>query len=262
MCTIVALYRVHPTLPLVVLANRDEMYARRTQGAAVLLESPRAVGGRDLEKGGTWSGVTATGLFVGVTNQRSYGMRDDKLLSRGQLVMDALAAGSVEGVEHVLQAIDAREYNAFNVLFGDARGLRVAYARRDDPRVAIEQLAAGTWILANDRIGSPEFPKTARAAELARPIATATLGALGDVGRALLSDHSLPPLDAVPPPSPGSIFPHAFLQQLQAICIHTPLYGTRSSSIVAIGADRVEKYLFADGPPCTTPYDDVTAMLR
>jgi uncharacterized protein with NRDE domain len=237
------------------------MYARKAAGPGVVIEAPRTIAGRDLEKGGTWSGVTATGLFVGVTNQRSYGLHDDSLASRGQMVLDALATGTVEGVEHYLRSIDAREYNAFNVLFGDARALRVAYARRDDPRVAIENLAAGTWILANDRIGSPDFPKTARATELARPLATTTLDTLAKDGRALLADHELPPLDRVPEPPPGSPFPRGLLKKLQAICIHTQVYGTRSASLVAMSTERVERYLFADGPPCVTDFEDVTSML-
>lgn len=257
-CTIVALYGTHPRFPLVVAANRDELYARGAVGAGVLMESPRVVGGRDLAKGGTWMGVTRGGLFVGVTNQRTYGARDDALSSRGQLVLDALAAGSVDEVRRYLSAIDARDYNAFNLLFGDARGLCVAYARRDAREVAIEALARGTWILANDRIGSPEFPKAARAAELAEGVARGD--DLASSARRMLSDHALPPIDRVPVPPEGAPFTRDFLQQLQAICIHTPVYGTRSSSVVAIGDAGVERYLFADGAPCVTDYADVTRL--
>lgn len=260
MCTIVALHRVNAAWPLVIAANRDEMYARRTSGPGVLLESPRAVGGRDLEKGGTWMGVTEAGLFVGVTNQRSYGAHDDTLASRGQMVLEALATGSVLGIERYLGSIDARAYNAFNLLFGDAHALRVAYARRDARAIAIEPLGAGTWILANDRIGSPEFPKSARAAELARDLETTT--DLLSAGRRLLADHALPPIDAVPAPPHGSPLPHEFLQQLQAICIHTPVYGTRSAALVAIAPTRVEQYLVADGPSCVTEFRDWAPLLK
>jgi uncharacterized protein with NRDE domain len=272
MCTIVALHRVHPKYSLLVAANRDEMYARATSGPGVLLESPtsswsgagapRAIGGRDLEKGGTWLGATRDGFLVAVTNQRSYGSRDDSLKSRGQLVIDLLATGSVRAARELLERTDAREYNAFNLLFGDGESLLVGYARREAEAVAIEELAPGkTWILANDKIGSSEFPKTKRAAELAAPLSALDFPELATQARAMLADHEKPPIDEVPVP-PNSRFPRELLRELQALCIHTPAYGTRSSSLVAIGDHRVHRYLFADGPPCTTAFEDVTALLE
>jgi hypothetical protein len=45
-------------------------------------------------------------------------------------------------------------------------------------------------------------------------------------------------------------------------CVHVPPYGTRSSSIVAVGGDgRVAHYLHAEGAPCVTPYEDVTELV-
>ena len=67
MCTIVILRHVHSEWPLVLAANRDEFYGRPTQGPQLLSESPRVVGGRDVERGGTWMGTTDSGLFVGLT---------------------------------------------------------------------------------------------------------------------------------------------------------------------------------------------------
>jgi len=260
-CTIVALFGVHREHPLLVAANRDEFYARPTAGPTALLEAPRTVGGRDLSKGGTWMAVTQGGLVVAVTNQRSYGVHDAALRSRGELVLETARKGSFEAATAYLRAVDARDYNAFNLLFGDARSLAVAYARRETREVAIERLDAGTWILANDRIGSPEFPKTARAAALAARLERPSFPELADAAHTMLADHELPPLEKVPPPPHGSHWPHELLQKLQALCIHTPAYGTRSSTLVAVGDGRVDRYLFADGPPCTTPFVDRTSLL-
>lgn len=264
MCTIALLHRSHARYPLVVAANRDEMYARPTAAADVLLDSPRTVGGRDLSKGGTWLGVTQGGFLVGVTNQRGYGVPapGEAMKSRGTLVLDLLARGALGAALDHLRSIDAREYNAFNLVLGDGDALFVAYARRESAAVTIEELAAGkTWILANDRIGSPDFPKSERATELAAPLVAMAFPEVADGARAMLADHDKPPLERVPPPREGSLLPHALLRELQALCIHTPIYGTRSSSLVALGPGRVEKYLFADGPPCTTAFTDVTARL-
>ena len=39
------------------------------------------------------------------------------------------------------------------------------------------------------------------------------------------------------------------------VCVHGDGFGTRSSSLVRLGDDRV--FAFADGPPCRTPYERV-----
>src|SRR5579884_996616 len=162
MCTLVALFGVNPDVPLVVAANRDELYARPWAPPALLATSPRVVGGRDLAQRGTWLGVTEAGFFAGVTNQRTWGPPDPARRSRGQLVLDTLAAGSPAAALAHLAAVDAREYNPFNLMLGDARSLYVVYAR-GAARATIEALPPGIWVLNNDAIGSRDFPKASRA---------------------------------------------------------------------------------------------------
>jgi len=41
------------------------------------------------------------------------------------------------------------------------------------------------------------------------------------------------------------------------VCIHRNGYGTRSSSLIALGPETA-RYAFAPGPPCRTSYDDVS----
>ncbi len=70
MCTVLILRHAHPVFPLLIAANRDEMFGRPATGLEVLGEAPRLLAGRDLERGGTWMGVTARGFFAGLTNLR------------------------------------------------------------------------------------------------------------------------------------------------------------------------------------------------
>jgi uncharacterized protein with NRDE domain len=261
MCTIVALHQIRKDLPLVVAANRDEVYARPTLGPQRLSLLPRVVGGRDAKAGGTWMGVTDTGLVVAVTNQRTLAPPALDRRSRGELVMEALRSGTVAGVDELLRNEDARAFNPFNLLYGDSKQLRVAYAREHDRAIAVETLKPGIWVLANDRIGAPEYPKTRRAEALIAPHVNAPWEELEAKLRAMLADHSLPNIDEVPMPNPPSRFTQRFLRELQALCIHTEHYGTRSSSIVALESHNVAKYLFADGAPCVTPFEDVAPLL-
>jgi uncharacterized protein with NRDE domain len=240
-CTLIALHQVHRDYPLVVAANRDEFYARRSSPPLRLRESPRVVGGRDEEKGGTWLGVSERGLFVGITNQRTPAPPDASLRSRGEVVYGALAAPDLSHALDALAALDGRDYNSFNLMLGDAQRLYVAYARRELERLEIVALAPGIWALPNDRLGSLDFPKADRASELARDLVDLPWPELVPRAQTMLADHQ------------GEL--------LQALCVHTPSYGTRSSSLLAIGPRGVAHYLHAEGPPCESTLRDCTDLL-
>ena len=257
MCTLVAIQR--PDRPLVVAANRDEFYDRAASGPRIVHAHPRAVAGVDLARGGTWMGANERGLFVAITNQRSFEGADPRLASRGAVVLEALREESVAGIDRLLGALDPADYNGFNLLYGDASALRVAYARPEQTEIEIEALGPGVWVLPNDRIGSADFPKTERVHALVAPWLDAD-APLEEALTRVLADHELPPLERIPPPPAGSRFDHAILQRLQAICIHTPVYGTRSAAVLTLEPGRVARYLHAEGPPCTTPFVDVTSL--
>ena len=114
MCTLIAFHRCFADAPLVVAANRDEFHERPTEGPALRnasISSPhrqdrsarggasarstRVVAPRDLRAGGSWLGVSSTGLFAAITNRRC-DAPDPKRRSRGLLVMEALAEPSAE----------------------------------------------------------------------------------------------------------------------------------------------------------------------
>jgi uncharacterized protein with NRDE domain len=259
-CTVVAIKGQHPEYPLVVGANRDEYYARASGPPRVLEEGPRIVAGVDLAKGGTWMGANEHGVFVAITNQRTHERGHAGTFSRGLMVMAALARPEVAAIDELLSKTDPDEYSAFNLMYGDARELRVAYARPGQPRIETVALDDGTWILTNDRLGSPEFPKAERALERVAPIVRAPWDELAPALAGVLGDHEKPPIEAIAEPPPGSLFPRELLHELQAICIHTAVYGTRSATILALEPGRVARYLYADGPPCTTAFVDVATL--
>ena len=47
---------------------------------------------------------------------------------------------------------------------------------------------------------------------------------------------------------------------LENPCVHTAEYGTRSSSVLMLGASQ-HSYWYADGAPCETKYRDFTVLL-
>jgi uncharacterized protein with NRDE domain len=261
MCTIVIAHRVHAEAPLLVAANRDEFYSRRGDAPQILRDVPRVIGGVDGERGGTWMGATPGGFFAGITNQRTWRVPDASLRSRGEVALNVLSIGSVAAAEGLLRELDADQYNDFNLVFGDGDEVRVAYARRGEG-VSIEALEPGLYALANDRLGSKEFPKAQLVADLSRRVMDAPLeDALRELGR-VMGSHELPDERTIPPPPTGSPISHDVVKRLQAVCVHTSSYGTVSSTLYAAEPGRVLRYAFADGPPCRTEYAPFEALFR
>src|SRR5512140_965663 len=156
MCTIAILIGVADT-PLVLAANRDELYARPTRSPAVI--APGIVGGIDLISGGTWLAVRRDGRFVAVTNQRALDPPPLGLRSRGLAVRELAEAADPDAY---VAALDPRSYASMNLVWGDAAGVTLAYCRQATGERTLERLAPGIHVLCNDRLGAPGFPRCDR----------------------------------------------------------------------------------------------------
>jgi uncharacterized protein with NRDE domain len=262
MCTVVVLHRASRSFPLVVAANHDEMVARpaTTPRRLATPGAPVVACGVDEAQGGTWMGVNDRGLFVGLTNQRAVEPPDPSRRSRGHVVMEALRHHDPSALREHLERLDPRNYNGFNLIYGDGEILEVAYARPEADAVVIEPVPEGIHVLPNDALDSPRFSKVDRARAL--------LGDVGDLswsdltGRlgAMLADHEVP-ADLVEDPVLSRFAPEV-LRALQALCIHLPFYGTRSATIAAFEPGGVAHYLFAAGPPCQAPFIEHRHLLE
>ena len=123
MCLILFALNQHTEFPLVVIANRDEYYARPTRSAHWWQDSTGIFAGRDLQAQGTWMGINKKGRFAAVTNVREPGMLAPARLSRGNLPREFLAGD--EAAETFIDHIkpEADDYAGFNLLIGDSAGL-------------------------------------------------------------------------------------------------------------------------------------------
>jgi len=222
MCLIVFALDAHPDFWLVLAGNRDEMFARPTAPASFWKEDSGAewFGGRDLERGGTWLGLSKSSRIAAVTNVRDPSAHRDGG-SRGWLTRDALT--SPEAVEGFARAIDRPHYPAFNLLLGDGKDLY--YARDDDE--AIVRVRAGLHGLSNHRLDT-YWPKVEIGlrrlnAVLERP-ATPSPDALFDLlaDKAIAEDGMLPHTGV----------PLEIERALSAAFVRTPVYGSRCSTVV------------------------------
>jgi uncharacterized protein with NRDE domain len=205
-------------------------------------------------------GVTREGLFVGVTNQRGFGGRDAAKRSRGEIVIEALAKEHTDAVLAYVRTLDGRAYNGFNLMWGDADALYVAYGRPERREVEPQRVPPGLHVLPNDQLDSAAFVKVARAKQLLAQHVDAPLDTLVEQLQRALADRALPALEDVPAPAPSARFDRALLRELAALCVRTPGYGTRSSTVVALGKGSVLHYAYADGPPDSTPFVDVRGL--
>jgi len=259
MCTIAILFGVAES-PVVLAANRDELYARPTRGPEVLAHTRHGavVGGIDVQAGGTWLAIRADGRFAAVTNHRAIDPnRPASLKSRGTVVRELAITDDPDGY---VAALDPRAYASMNVVWGDADRVSVAYTRRELGTLDTAALPHGVHVLANDRLGSPGFPGGDRLHAAIDQVLALPGGRrwamLESQLRTALASRERCPIDQVPP----SHLPQELARELTATCIYSPTYGTRSSTIAAIERGRVSHYLFADGPPDVTPYRDITAL--
>jgi uncharacterized protein with NRDE domain len=243
MCTLVVAARLVPGFSLVVVANRDEQLGRASS-------PPRRWPGgfiapRDEVAGGTWLGLNDAGVFVGITN-RYLGMRDVSRVSRGALVIDALRGGSAQEIHEAASRIDPTRHNGFHLVYADDRDVLATIS--DGRELAQLTLGSGMAIVTERSFGAGARgdDDRKRVQRIQSRWARLTESGPFDLSRAttLLTDH-----DAV--------------DRLGATCIHLDelRYGTRSSMVLALPegasgarASAEAKMLWAEGPPCTTPF--------
>ena len=158
MCLIFVAYQHHPRYPLVVAANRDELYARPTLPAHYWSDQPGVLAGRDQQAGGTWLGISRSGDFAAVTNFRNPRKNMPDAPTRGHLVTDFLTGGAdVAGyAEAVLNR--AEQYNGFGLLLLGAAGLAYVSNGVSPER---RMLGPGLYGLSNHALDTP-WPKVTR----------------------------------------------------------------------------------------------------
>ncbi|RRJ83091.1 NRDE family protein [Aestuariirhabdus litorea] len=153
MCLIVFDYHPDSRQLLRLAANRDEFYRRPSQMAHRWEEAPHLLAGRDIEKGGTWLGVSEQGHFAAVTNFREVPAREAPR-SRGRLTAEFLK-GELGALDYLRQLEpEADQYPGFNLLLGDPQGL-FYFSNREN---RIRRLAAGRYGLSNHLLDTP-WPK-------------------------------------------------------------------------------------------------------
>lgn len=237
MCLITLRWQPGGPVPLLIAANRDEFYARPTQG---LHHWPgqRVLAGQDLQAGGTWLGlgvcaVTGRIRLAALTNYRDVANHRLDAISRGHITA-AFLNSSVSAREYLDELLtQASLYNPFNLILFD--GLHLLGFESRYPRIVA--LPEGITSVSNADFNTP-WPKLKRLHNSFKQ----TLAANDDVAVTqdrlfkLLSDNRIAP-DAELPRTGIALERE---RVLSAAFIHSPDYGTRASSVIRINAQTAE----------------------
>lgn len=224
--------------PLVVAANRDEFFARPAARLAWWAPEPGAtqiLGGRDLDAGGTWLGLTAEGRLGLLTNVRDPSRNDPAAPSRGRIVPEWLAAR--ERVDQFWMRTALAGYNGFNLIAADFAQGECYWASNNGAHP--QRLERGVYGLSNAGLDTP-WPKVL-ALKLRTREAIAESASVDELAARLfeaLADRSLPQDSALPDTGIGLDKE----RMLAPAFIRSPdqAYGTRCSTLIV--TERVNRH--------------------
>lgn len=224
MCLIIFAVNAHPQYKLVLAANRDEFYSRPDQPAAFWQDNPEVLGGKDLQQGGTWMGVTTTGRFAALTNYRNPAAYNPESPSRGYLVQNYLT--STIDPQSYIEDLDngGAGYNGFNLLAG-SRGNLYYYSNRE---MLLRKVENGIHGLSNSLLDVP-WPKVTRGVKLMTDCLQHNQVEAEQLF-AMMADRVQPPDEDLPHTGVSL----EMERMLAPLFVTSPDYGTKATTVLLI----------------------------
>lgn len=245
MCTLIAAWQVFDDAPVAVAANRDEAHSRPFEPPQRRSWEKPVVAPKDCRAGGTWIGYNERGVVAALTNRWRQPAADEVTTrSRGQLVRTALCEPTTTAaVARLRDELTTNEYRPCHLFVADSEA--AVLVLNDGPESGHEchHLDPGLHVVLNAGFDDRWLPPTQTrrsatqqgAAERIRESlrGSATVDEWRERVTAVVSDHRF------------------------GRCLHGAGFGTRSSSVVVLGAEPA--WEFANGPPCAVPHKHLTA---
>lgn len=235
MCIVALAWRVLDETPLCLISNRDEFYQRPTQALYEWENSP-IIAGQDLQSGGTWMGITASGRWAVITNFRDGNDKNNYPTSRGHIIQHFLES-ELKPIRFA-QELEKRQcdYAGFNLFVGDRDQAVYMSNRGEAPQV----LAHGVYVVSNGLM-SEDWQKTRhlrkRFTQEFLPMLQYPDMPESDLCYAvwdILEDER----KIIPELLPKTGISHEMEQLLSSTFIQSPVYGTRCSNFLRMKTDE------------------------
>lgn len=233
MCLIAFAFQKKEGMPLIVLANRDEMYERPTAAMHWWEDCPDILAGRDVRAGGTWMGINRKGDFAALSNIRNPGAEKSGLPSRGEIPVQWLSGRMSPDAMHGFLVRMGGKYNGFNLIYGNTQELYYY----NNATGLIRQLYPGIYGISNALLDTP-WPKTVKGKERF----TELLLADNFPGDAEFLDAFHDTKEAPEELLPSTGVPSALEKTLSAMFIKSKVYGTRLTTFVTIDSSGQVRY--------------------
>lgn len=232
MCTLLFAYKLHPNYRFIFLGNRDEFKSRPALKAHFWESHPNVLAGIDLEKGGTWTGITQEGRFAFITNYRDFSIPRNSILSRGYLTRDFLVH-SVDPLKYLQDLkLHKSNYDPFNLIVGNPDNLWF-YSNIED---MIRPIKPGIYGLSNALLDTPWYKVSKAKKRFAQLLAT---DFSSDQLFEILDDTEIAPDEVLPKTG----VPLDTERMLSTIHIDTENYGTRFKTVILVDNDgKVQFY--------------------
>ncbi|MDY6458679.1 NRDE family protein [Acinetobacter faecalis] len=144
MCIVALAWHVLENTPVCIISNRDEFYNRPSEKLFSWHKSP-IFAGQDLQSGGTWMGVTASGRWAVITNFRDATDQKKYPTSRGHIIQQFLES-DLTPIRFAQQLEKNQcDYAGFNLFIGHAEQAVYMSNRGEAPQV----LPKGVYVLSN-----------------------------------------------------------------------------------------------------------------
>lgn len=222
MCLIVIALNQLEDTPLIFLSNRDEFLQRPTKPMH-WWEEEDILAGKDLKAGGTWLAISSNNQFAAVTNYRDIENNNPNAPSRGAIPIDIIKDSPTEFGQYVQSHQEEWDkMNGFNLLYHN--GQTTFYYSNISKEIVV--LQNGIYAISNAFLDTP-WPKVISAKkQLKDNIQKNNIHS--DSLIELLSNREKYPEENLPDTGVGQEWESI----LSPICIHSPIYGTRTHTII------------------------------
>jgi len=260
MCTLLFLYKVFNSYPIVALHNRYMPIGTQELYPQVINLRYRVYCPIDLGVRGTWIGFNDKGLFIAVTDQHT-GSVGNPVKSRGILILNALGScgNASEAKEYIVNELTEGGYRKGNFIIADEN---YAYHIIYDDTIIVRELEPGPHVSTNltplpnmkisekiREIAIHAEKRGRRALELARGLIK-SLGANPDPEKIIESFKTIAK-------------DHAYGETMDSICLHDSYWTTSSSTIILLNTKNMKKsrILYCYGYPCKGRFSDYSNII-